>query len=262
MSTSTAQQSALPAAGTVDLTGRTVALVGDPGPLIRGIQSALSRCGAVVVPVRQARGRRFDVRDLGVAEPIPFDLVDQPTARMGMTGIADYHGGLDALVFAHVPVAAMQPVAMADMTDEHWQASWEDTMRAMIYSLQAAYAQFVKRTPPGGRVVVLIPAMAMTGGPGYSATAATAEGQRLLMKSVARQWGPQNVTANAITVANSVLVPGAPDFEFSLAERALGRTGDPDTDIGAVVGFLCSDLARFVTGTTFFCEGGLWMSAA
>lgn len=258
----TAEPSALPSSGTVDLTGRTVVLVGDPGPLVRGIRSALSRCGATVASVRQSRGRRFDARDLGVAEPIPFDLVDQPTARTGMTGIAEHHGGVDALVFAHVPAVATRPTAMADMTDEHWQASWEDTMRAMIYSLQAAYAQFVKKTPPGGRFVVLIPAMAMTGGPGYGALAATAEGQRLLMKSVARQWGPQNVTANAITVANSVLAPGAPDFEYSLAERALGRTGDPDTDIGPVVSFLCSDLARFVTGTTFFCEGGLWMSAA
>jgi NAD(P)-dependent dehydrogenase (short-subunit alcohol dehydrogenase family) len=260
--TTTAQPSARPLADTVNLSGRTVALVGDPGPLVDGIRTALSRCGATVASVQQSRGRRFETVDLGGTGPVRFDLVDQPTAHSGMAGIAEHHGGLDALVFAHVAPAATQPTAMADMTDEHWQASWEDTMRAVIYSLQAAYAQFVKRTPPGGRFVVLIPAMAMTGGPGYSALAATAEGQRLLMKSVARQWGPQNVTANAITVANSVLAPGAADFEFSLAERALGRTGDPDTDIGAVVSFLCSDLARFVTGTTFFCEGGLWMSAA
>lgn len=253
-----------PAFDTVNLTDRVAVVLGDDTALVDGIRSALIRCGATVARVRQARGRPFvprDLGDLGESDPLDFDLADRPTARDGLAAIADHHGRLDALIFAHVPEAAAEPRPMAEMTDEHWQAVWEDTMRAMIYSLQGAYPQFLKANPPRGRFVVLIPALAMTGGPDYSATAAMAEGQRLMMKSVARQWGPENVTANAVTVANSVIIPGTPDFEYSLAERALGRTGDPDTDIGSVVSFLCSDLARFVTGTTFFCEGGLWMTA-
>jgi NAD(P)-dependent dehydrogenase (short-subunit alcohol dehydrogenase family) len=261
-STQAASTAGLPAPGTVDLTGSVVALLGDPGPVVDGIHTALARCGATVSRVRHARGRRFDPHRVEESGALEFDLADQPTAHAGLAGIAEQYGRLDALVSAHVPPAAQQATPMTAMTDETWQAVWEDTMRVMIYSLQGAYAQFLKSTPTGGRFVVLIPALAMTGGPGYSATSAMAEGQRLLMKSVARQWGPENVTANAITLANSVLLPGCPDFEFSLAERALGRTGDPETDIGPVVSFLCSDLARFVTGTTFFCEGGLWMTAA
>jgi NAD(P)-dependent dehydrogenase (short-subunit alcohol dehydrogenase family) len=245
----------------VNLTDHVVALLGDDTPLAAGIANALSRSGATVSRVRPARGRPFVPGRLGDGDALEFDLADRPTARDGLAAIADHHGRLDALVFAHVPAAAARPKPMAEMTDDHWQAVWEDTMRAMIYSLQGAYAQFRQATPPRGRFVVIIPALAMTGGPNYSATAAMAEGQRLMMKSVARQWGPENVTANAVTVANSVMIPGAPDFEYSLAERALGHTGDPETDIGPVVSFLCSDLARFVTGTTFFCEGGLWMTA-
>jgi 3-oxoacyl-[acyl-carrier protein] reductase len=250
-----------PAFQDVMLTDQVVALLGDDTPLVDGIAAALGRFGATVARVRHARGRPFVARDSDPGEPIDIDLADRPTARAGLAAIAERHGRLDALVFAHVPPAAAQPVRMDSMTDVHWQAVWEDTMRAMIYSLQAAYAQFLQAAPPRGRFVVLIPALAMTGGPEYSATAAMAEGQRLMMKSVARQWGPEGVTANAVTVANSVLLPGVPDFEYSLAERALGRTGEPADDIGPVIGFLCSEAARFVTGTTLFCEGGLWMTA-
>ena len=257
----TASSLGAPALETVNLTDRVVVVSGDDTPLAAGIQRSLTSCGATVAAVRPTRGRPFDPRRLGDQVPLELDLADRPTARDGLAGIADRHGRLDALVFAHVPTAAAEPRLMADMTDEHWQAVWEDSMRAMIYALQGAYAQFRKASPPHGRVVVLIPALAMTGGPGYTATAAMAEGQRLMMKSVARQWGPENITANAVTVANSAILPEAPDFEYSLAERALGRKGDPETDIGPVVSFLCSDAARFVTGTTLFCEGGLWMTA-
>jgi hypothetical protein len=52
-----------------------------------------------------------------------------------------------------------------------------------------------------------------------------------------------------------------PDFEFSLAERALGSAGDPVSGIASVVTFLCGGESHFLTGTTLFCEGGLWMSA-
>jgi NAD(P)-dependent dehydrogenase (short-subunit alcohol dehydrogenase family) len=257
----TATPAEAPAFDDVILTDRVFVLIWDDTPLVDGIATALDRFGATVARVRHARGRPFVATRADPAGPLEFDVSDRPTARAGLAAIAEHHGRLDALVFAHVPAAATRPVAMGSMTDDHWHAVWEDTMRAMIYSLQGAYPQFLKAVPPRGRFVVLVPALAMTGGPEFSATAALAEGQRLMMKSVARQWGPENVTANAVTVANGVLLPGVPDFEYSLAERALGRPGDPETDIGPVVGFLCSDAARFVTGTTLFCEGGLWMTA-
>jgi NAD(P)-dependent dehydrogenase (short-subunit alcohol dehydrogenase family) len=44
-----------------------------------------------------------------------------------------------------------------------------------------------------------------------------------------------------------------------LGRAALGRVGDPETDIGPIVAFLCSDDARFVTGQTVICDGGRLM---
>ena len=133
-------------------------------------------------------------------------------------------------------------------------------MQAALFCFQAAYRQFLHGRR-GGALVAVVPTIAMSGGPRFSASAAAAEGQRLLIKSAARQWGPDGVTANTVAVAPGLLIPESPNFEQSLAERALGRVGDPATDLGPIVAFLASGAGRFLTGSTLFADGGLWMSA-
>lgn len=46
----------------------------------------------------------------------------------------------------------------------------------------------------------------------------------------------------------------------SLAENPMQRAGDPYLDIAPVVSFLASEDSRFITGSSFYCEGGGWMS--
>ena len=221
------------------LDGRAIVVAGSGNDVATAVADTLAACGA--------RVRHVD------------RLADRDQAFAAVDSVAAQLGGLDALVVVHVPAAARKPVAMKEMTEEHFFAVWEQTMRATLFTFQAAYPHMKRRG--GGRLVAVVPAIALSGAPGYSATAAAAEGQRLLMKSAARQWGADGITANTVVVATSLLLPGVPDFEFSLAERALGSVGDPMSDIAPVVSFLCGGTSHFVTGTTLFCEGGLWMSA-
>ena len=46
-----------------------------------------------------------------------------------------------------------------------------------------------------------------------------------------------------------------PDKETADASSLTGQTGDPD-DFGAAVAFLCSDQAKFITGTGLLVDGG------
>jgi 3-oxoacyl-[acyl-carrier protein] reductase len=222
------------------LDNRAVIVAGGGNDVATEMADALATCGG--------RVRR-----------ILADLADRDQAFAAVDSAAAELGGLDALVLADVPDAARKPVPMNEMTEEHFRAVWEQTMRATLFTLQAAYPHM--KRGGAGRVVAIVPAMALSGAPDYSATAAAAEGQRLLMKSAARQWGPDGITANTVVVATSLLLPGVSDFEFSLAERALGSVGIPLSDIAPVVAFLCGGASHFLTGTTLFCEGGLWMSA-
>jgi 3-oxoacyl-[acyl-carrier protein] reductase len=231
-----------PASVSSALDGRAVIVAGGGNDVATAVAAALAAQGAVV-------GRAADAAH----------LADRDQAFAAVDSVAAELGGLDALILADVPAAARQPVPMKDMTDGHFFAVWERTMRATLFVSQAAYPHMKRRG--GGRLVAIVPSMALSGAPEYSTTAAAAEGQRLLMKSAARQWGPDGITANTVVVATSSLLPGVCDFEFSLAERALGRVGDPSSDVAPVVAFLCSGASHFLTGTTLFCEGGLWMSA-
>jgi NAD(P)-dependent dehydrogenase (short-subunit alcohol dehydrogenase family) len=83
-----------------------------------------------------------------------------------------------------------------------------------------------------------------------------------LTRTAAREWGRQGITVNAIA-------PGAwtkrgqdwaardPDgFARAMAERPIGRLGDPETDIAPVALFLASDDSRFLTGQILYVDGG------
>jgi NAD(P)-dependent dehydrogenase (short-subunit alcohol dehydrogenase family) len=244
----------IPASTSSALDGRGIVVAGGGNDVAPSVADALAACGARVVRVHGD-----DTGGDPARHRIGANLADRDRAFAAVDSAAAELGGLDALIVAYVPDAARKPVPMKEMTEEHFFAVWEQTMRATLFTFQAAYPHM--KRGGGGRLVAIVPAMALSGAPEYSATAAAAEGQRLLMKSAARQWGPDGITANTVVVATSLLLPGVSDFEFSLAERALGSVGDPFSDIAPVVTLLCGEGSHFLTGTTLFCEGGLWMSA-
>jgi 3-oxoacyl-[acyl-carrier protein] reductase len=93
--------------------------------------------------------------------------------------------------------------------------------------------------------------------PAYSASKA---GLVALTRSVAQEFGARGVTANAVLpgLIATPLVKSMPEsIRRSVAERtAVGRLGEP-TDIGALVAFLASPAAGFITATAIPCDGGL-----
>ena len=92
---------------------------------------------------------------------------------------------------------------------------------------------------------------------------AALEGQRGLMKSVARQWGHSGATLNWIACAPRALSPlfdAAPLAAKSDAVPiALGRAPDLRADIVPVLGFLGSPAGHAMTGLTITRDGGEWM---
>ena len=109
-----------------------------------------------------------------------------------------------------------------------------------------------------GRVVFLTPTLSMSGAPGFVPLSAAVEGQRLLAKSAARQWGVDGITVNCVAPAPRVL--GLEAGEVALSGPALGRDGDPEADLGPIVAFLCSAGSHFLTGATLSADGGVWMA--
>lgn len=87
-------------------------------------------------------------------------------------------------------------------------------------------------------------------------------------RSVAREWGPWSVTANAIVPA--IYTPMYEAYRDGLSSEQLkahrtlqrrrmllgGRMGDPDEDLAPVLVFLAGDGARFIRGQLIAINGG------
>lgn len=114
-----------------------------------------------------------------------------------------------------------------------------------------------------GRIVNLISSHAWKPNPDMAAYAMSKMGLVGLTRAIAQMFGPDGVTANAIspgatpTPANqSALTEQA--WDGILAAQAIKRMGKPE-DLAGVVAFLISDAAGFMTGQTVIVDGGKLM---
>ena len=83
------------------------------------------------------------------------------------------------------------------------------------------------------------------------------------MRSLAVEWGPHGVTVNAVgpgiikTPLTMAYMEQHPERVTATIEHTpLGRLGEPE-DVAAVVVFLASEQARFITGQTIYVDGGI-----
>src|SRR5260370_31879217 len=86
----------------------------------------------------------------------------------------------------------------------------------------------------GGRIVFVTPTVSMSGAAGLVPYTTAVEGQRLLAKSAARQWGPDGITVNCVAVAPEQVPIGGASTATSLAAPALGRPGHPQPARGPI----------------------------
>jgi len=174
---------------------------------------------------------------------------------------------LDALVYASVPPEAMMPSPIADITLEQWEASIDTPFRHMLAWFQAAFPHLEQS---GGRIVVIQPAVGLSGAPDLAALAGLVEGQRALVKVAARQWRAKSLSVNVIGLrpaffANELAGPELTQTWSRVEQMGAGEGySDPPIplavaeDLAPLVVFLASPAAR-ITGQTVILDGATWM---
>jgi 3-oxoacyl-[acyl-carrier protein] reductase len=114
-----------------------------------------------------------------------------------------------------------------------------------------------------GRIVNITSVVGSMGNMGQSNYAATKAGAEGFSRALARELGSRSVTVNCVA-------PGFIDTDMTrelsdeqrdlmLGQIPLGRLGAPD-EIAALVAFLCSDVAGYITGETVHINGGMYMA--
>ena len=219
-----------------DLDGRMAIVTGSGAAPGRALSAALAAAGAVV-------------------RPLAGELHTKRGAQLAVDSIVSKLGRLHVVVHADVESRALQSTPLVDIDDRAWEAVWERSMRTALFVAQAAHRHLAGHD---GRLIFLVPTIALSGAPGLVPYATALEGQRLMAKSAARQWGRDGITVNC--VAPSAAAVGVDRLPAtSLSEPALATAGDFGRDLGDVVAFLASTKSRFLTGATLAVDGGVWM---
>ena len=236
----------------------------------RGIARALADIGARVVVAdidgsaaeATAEALRSDGREaMGVA----VDVSRRPAVEQMVEAVLRRWGRIDILV-NNAAVSDSAPAL--ELTDEAWQRLIAVNLTGVFLCSQVVGQHMVSREY--GRIVNISSIASQFGAPGSTAYAATKAGVLGLTRVMAVEWGSYGVTVNAVC-------PGNIDTEFlrdALAWRAVsrglsvdqviqtivaktpvGRLGMP-TDVAAMVLFLASPVAGFVTGQVINECGG------
>lgn len=149
---------------------------------------------------------------------------------------------------------------VARMTDEQWDEVLQTNLTGAFRTIRRATRGMMKARY--GRIVNVSSASGQLGAPGQVNYAAAKAGLVGLSRSIARELASRNVTCNVVAPGPIVtsMTEAMPDDWRAWAEGAvpLGRLGTTE-ECAAVVAFLCSEAAGYVTGALVPVDGGLAM---
>ncbi len=152
-----------------------------------------------------------------------------------------------------------------EVTDEEWHRVISVNLYGAFLVTQAAARQMVKQGQ-GGKIIFISSVHEDIPFPGYTAYCASKGAIRMMMRNLAMELAPYKINVNNVapgaiaTPINQKVLQNPEEKKQAISEIPWGRFGKPE-EIAAVTAFLASAEADYVTGSTYYIDGGLTQQA-
>ncbi len=243
------------------LDGQVVVVIGGTGVLCGAMAEGIARAGAAVVVGGRDRdrgaGRVAAIEQAGgKAAFLPVDVMSRASIEGLLAATLERFGRVDALING---AGVNSASAYFDATDDDWDRVIASNLRAVHWGCQV----FGRAMADAGGGAILNLASVSAHLPlsrvfAYSASKAAVVN---LTQNVARELAPHRVRVNALAPGffpaeqnRKILDPAR--IEKILAQTPLGRFGEPDELVAATLLLLSGRAGSFITGATYYVDGG------
>jgi len=244
-----------------DLTGKTALVTGAGQNVGAAIARTFADHGAAVVVNDLFEERAAQVAEVinsagGRALPVEADVTDRDDVGEMVARARRELGPVDILVNN----AGVPPNPRWDLIPFHETSpeSWKPWIDINLYGVfHCCHATLGEMTERGwGRIITIVSDGGRIGEALMAAYCASKAGAIGFTRALAKEAGPNGVTANALALGTLGPPDGDPDVIAKLARHyPVGRIGSPD-DIAPAALWLASDQASWVTGQTIPINGG------
>jgi len=248
----------------MSLAGKMAVVTGGARGIGKAIAERLAADGAAVViadvsaQAAEATTREFEAAGR-TAMAHAMDVTDPEQAGALVEAVLGRFGRIDILV--NNAGITRDGLALR-MKDEDWVQVLAVNLNGAFYCSRATLRPMLKQKQ-GGRIVNISSVVGSMGNVGQANYVASKAGLVGLTKALAREVASRSITVNAVAPGfiETEMTAKLPDAvrQAMRAQIPLERFGTPD-DVAAVVGFLASEGAGYITGQVIHVNGGMWSS--
>lgn len=191
----------------------------------------------------------FSVKaDLGVVEDVQH-LITESVNHFGKLDILVNNAGIEK----HAP--------FWEVTEKDFDAVLNVNLKGVFFAAQAMTKHLIE-TKRSGKIINISSVHEELPFPNFAAYCASKGGVKMLTRDLAVELAPFGITVNNVapgaieTPINTKLLNDPEKLNAVIKNIPLGRLGKPN-DVSGLVAFLASDDASYITGSTFFVDGGL-----
>lgn len=257
----------------MDLKGKVALVTGSSQGIGQGIVLRLAQAGADVVinyrshpegaeetleKVRAIGGKCYLAECPSHAYSIQADLGSVDMVRELIAESIGHFGRLDILV-NNAGIEKHAP--FWEVTEADYDAVLNVNLKGVFFATQA-FVQHLLEAKRTGKIINISSVHEELPFPNFTAYCASKGGMRMLTRNLAVELGPLGITINNVapgaieTPINTKLLNDPAKLGALLNNIPLGRLGQPQ-DVASLVTFLASSDADYITGSTFFVDGGL-----